>query len=284
MLAVALWFAVGSEERTETTLNLAVELANIPPHLVVTSEVPSALQVRVSGPGSLVRKLTQSRLSHTIDLAGYKAGRHNFAFSPKIFNLPRGITVTRVQPNSLRVTLVPTISRVLQIQPRLEGKLPEGLEVKAVQVRPPLISVAGPSSELSDLKFISTLPIDLGQLTDSATVATDVDFKNLHLTPKEQAPILAEITIGPKELNRTFIGIAVAAGPRPARLTPSQVAVTVQGTAAALKDVKANAIKASVDTKNLSPGRYRLKVMVQLPNGLTLQSVKPEQITARVAK
>ncbi|MBM4295753.1 MAG: hypothetical protein FJ126_12740 [Deltaproteobacteria bacterium] len=284
LLALALWFLVGSEERTETTLNLALDLANVPNNLVVASEVPAALQVRVNGPGSLVRKLTQSRPSHTLDLSGYKAGRHNFALGPKSFNFPRGIMVTRVQPNSLKITLVPTITRVLQIQPRLEGKLPEGLEVKNVQVRPPLITVTGPSSELADLKFLSTLPLDLGQLTESATVPTDVDFKNLHLTPKEQVPILAEIAIGPKEVSRTFTGVPVTAGPRPARLTPSQVVVTVRGPAPALKDLKAGAIKAAVDTKNLSPGKHRLKVAVQLPNGLSLQSLKPDHVTAQVSK
>jgi len=284
LLAVALWFAVGSEERTETTLNLPLELANIPANLVVTSEVPPAIQVRVSGPGSLVRKLTQSRPSHTIDLSGHKAGRHNFALGPKNFTFPRGITVTRVQPNPLKITLVPTISRVLQIQPRLEGKPPAGLEVKNVQVRPPLITVQGPSSEIADLKFLPTLPIDLSQITESTTVATDVDFKNLHLSPKEQTPILAEITIGPKEVSRNFTGIPVTAMPRSALLTPSTVAVTVQGPAAKVNDLKPKDLKAAVDTKNLPPGRHRLKVTVQLPEGVALQGVKPDSVTATIKK
>jgi len=284
LLAVSLWFAVGTEERTETTLNVALELANVPPNLAVASEVPAAVQVRVNGPGSLVRKLTQSRLAHTLDLAGYKAGRHNFALGPKSFSLPQGVMVTRIQPNSLKVTLVPTITRVVQVQPRLEGKLPEGLEVKTVQVRPPLITVTGPASELADLKFLNTLPIDLGQLTESAAVPTDVDFKNLHLSLKEQVPILAEITIGSKEASRTFSGVPVTAGPRPARLTPAQVAVTVQGPAAALKDLIANDLKASVDTKNLPPGKHRLNVSVNLPEGLTLAKVQPAAVTATVAK
>jgi len=284
LLALALWFLVGSEERTETTLNLALDLANVPNNLVVASEVPAALQVRVNGPGSLVRKLTQSRPSHTLDLSGYKAGRHNFALGPKSFNFPRGIMVTRVQPNSLKITLVPTITRVLQIQPRLEGKLPEGLEVKNVQVRPPLVSVTGPSSELADLKILSTMPLDLSQITESTTVPTDVDFKNLHLTLKELVPILAEITIGPKEVSRTFSGVPVTAAPRPARLTPAQVAVTVQGPAPAVKDLKADAIKATVDTRNLSPGKHRLQVSVTLPEGLSLVKVHPAAVAATVEK
>ncbi|MBI4644219.1 MAG: hypothetical protein HY743_10980 [Deltaproteobacteria bacterium] len=75
LLAVALWFAVGVEEPTETTLSVALELVNPPHGMMITSEIPPSLQVRVIGPGSVIRKLTQARLAQTIDLAGFKRGR-----------------------------------------------------------------------------------------------------------------------------------------------------------------------------------------------------------------
>ncbi len=283
-LAVALWFAVGSEERTDTTLSMPLELANIPSNLVITSEVPPALQVRVNGPGSVVRKLTQTRQAHTIDLSGSKPGRLAFSLSAKHFNFPRGVVVSRVTPNPLVFNLSPTITRTLQIQPVLEGKPPEGLEVKGVQIRPGQITVQGPYQEIADLKFLTTLPLDLSLLTESTTVATDVDFKNLHLTPKEQVPILAEITIGPKEVTRTISGVPVAAGPKKAQLRPFQVTLTLQGPGAAVKDLKPGDLKAGVDTRNLAPGRHRLKVQVTLPPGVRLLQVQPETLTARVAQ
>ena len=59
-LAVALWLAVGGEELTETNLNISLELLNLPSHLMVTSEVPSSIQVRVSGPRGLIRPLPRA--------------------------------------------------------------------------------------------------------------------------------------------------------------------------------------------------------------------------------
>ncbi len=47
LLAIALWFAVSGEERTETSLNMTLEMVNLHKNLMVTSEVPS----RHSGPG-----------------------------------------------------------------------------------------------------------------------------------------------------------------------------------------------------------------------------------------
>jgi YbbR domain-containing protein len=114
-------------------------------------------------------------------------------------------------------------------------------------------------------------------------VATDVDFKNLHLTPKEQIPILVEIIIGPKEVTRTISGVTVTAGPKKAQLRPSQVTLTLQGPTAAVKDLKPGDLKAGVDTRNLAPGRHRLKVQVTLPPEVRLLQVQPETLTAQVA-
>lgn len=283
-LALALWFAVGSEERTETTLNLALELANLPPKMIITSEVPASLQVRVMGPGSVVRKLTQARLMHTIDLSGYKSGRHSFSLGPNSFSFPRGVTVTRIQPNPLKLTLAVTTTRNLPIKPVLEGRPPEGFEVMEVKIRPAQITVKGPAPELADLKFVPTLPIDLTNLSGSTTVATDVDFKNFHLSVQEQVPILADLTIEAREATRTITGVPVVASPRPARLNPSEVTLTLQGPWDQVKNLKPKEVKATVDTQNLGAGRRRLKVAVTLPPGLRLLKVQPNAVTAQGAK
>jgi YbbR domain-containing protein len=282
LLALALWFAVGIEEPTETTLNVSLELANLPPNLLITSEVPPALQVRVVGPGSAIRKLTQTRLAQTIDLSGFKPGRHAVPLRPKSFNYPRGVTVSRVQPNLLNITLSPALTRTLQIQPVLEGKPPEGYQVVSAKTRPDQITVKGSYSEIAELKFIPTFPLDVSQLTVPTTLAADLDFKNLHLTLQDQEPILVDIAVAARIINRTFTSIPVAIDSRALRLQPAQISVTVSGPWPQVKDLKAEDIKATVDTANLAPGRHRLQVTVTLPAGLTLERLSPETVTGRV--
>lgn len=284
LLALALWFAVGGEERTETTLNIPLELVNLTPEMVVTSEVPPGLQVRVMGPRSLIRTLSQSRLVHTLDLAGAKGGQHSFSLGPNSFSFPRVVQITRVQPNPLTLTLSPKLTRTLPIHPVLVGNPPEGYEVKGIKTRPERVTVKGPAQELNGLKAIDTLPIDLANLTSSITLATDVDFGNLHLSLKEPVPILADLTIVPKIATRRLNGITVVPGPQPARLSPSRVTLSLQGPSRQINDLKPEDIKATVDTQNLAPGRHRLKVDIHLPNGIRLQSLEPETVTARLVK
>lgn len=284
LLAVALWLTVGVEEPTETTLSISLELVNLPPGMMITSEIPPSLQVRVMGPGSAVRKLTQTRLAQSIDLTGFKRGRHALPLGPKNFNFPRGVQVTRVQPNPLTITLAPTTVRTLKIQPILEGKPPDGYEIVSVKVRPPQISVKGPYAEMADLKSLATIPLEVSHLTAAATLAAELDFKNLHLALQDQSPILVDVNVEPKRITRTFSGVGVAAQPLKARLSPSQVTLTLQGPMLQLKDLNPGDLQAMVNTDNLPPGRHRLHVAINLPPGITLGRVQPGTVTAWIEK
>jgi len=280
LLAVALWFAVSGEERTETSLHMALEFANLPSQMAIVGDVPSELQVRINGPQSIVNRLSASRLTQAIDLANYKSGPHTFYLGPSNFSFPQGVMVLRIQPNPLIIRLSPTTSATLPIKPVLAGNLPEGFELKSIDTKPAQVTVIGPEEELLNLKFLPTQPIELNGLTESSTVRTDLDFKNLHLTLKSQAPILAELVIQPKTLTRTLAKVSVIPEPEPARLLPSEVAVTVQGSWLLVKELKAAEVQAWVDTRNLSPKRSRLQVAVNLPQGVSLVRVQPNWVSA----
>jgi YbbR domain-containing protein len=283
-LAVALWLAVGGEERTETNLNISLELLNIPHNLMVTSEVPSHIQVRVSGPRGLIRTLTQSRHAYSLDLSDVKTGRQSFTLGVGSFHFPRGVQVSRVQPNPLVLTFTPTITRTLPVQLVFLGRPPEGYEVKSVKTRPTKVKVKGPESELDELKFLPTVPVDLTNLTRPTTLATDLNFQDLHISMVDQVPILADVDISPKILKRTFEGIPVVPQPQSAKLSPDKVTVTVEGPWPQVKALDAKDLKASVDTGGLSSGRHRLKIEVLLPDGLTLENVSPQNLLARIER
>jgi YbbR domain-containing protein len=284
LLALTLWFAVSGEERTETSLNMTLEFVNLPAKMVRTGEVPSDLQVRVIGPRSVINKLAQSRLTYSIDLSGYKSGPHAYYPDPNSFSFPRGVAVTRIQPNPIIFNLSPSINATLTVKPSLVGQPPEGYELAGTKTRPERVTVSGPQNELEHLKFLPTHPIDLRNLTESTVVATYLDFQNLHLTLQKQVPILTELNIRPKTITRSLAGVALTPELGPARLKPSQVTVTVKGPWPQVKNLKPADIKATVDVKELGRKSRRLEVSVVLPQGLSLVRVHPHRVTASPQK
>ena len=284
LLALSLWFAVSGEERTETSLHMALEFVNLPAKLVLTGEVPAELQVRVIGPRSIINKLSQTRLTQTVDLAKYKSGTHTFYLGPNSFAFPRGVVVTRIQPNPLALNLSPTVTVTLPVKPVLVGNPPEGYELVNAKIRPDRVTVSGPVEEVSELKSIPTHPIDLRRLTEMTVMASDLDFKNLHLTLKDQVPILVELDIQSKTLTRTLPQVPVFPEPGPANLRPAHVAVTVQGPWLLVKDLKSGDVKATVDTRAAGRGSARLSVSIELPQGVSLVRVQPAVVSASKEK
>ena len=278
LLAIALWFAVSGEEHTETSLSMSLEMVNLNSNLMVTSEVPPAIQVRVTGSRSLVNNLSQSRLSQILDLNGYKAGRHSFSLGPNSLSLPRGVQIVRIQPNPITLTLAATITRTLPIKPVLENNPAEGYELVSAHTRPAQVTVKGPGSELAELQFISTLPIDLSFLKEPTVIATDLDFKNLHLALKDPVPILADLQIGPKTLTRTFSAIPVITDSPNAKISPAQVTLAIKGPWPLVQKLKPGDLKARVETRNLAPGRHRLNVAADLPDGVSLMRSRPASV------
>jgi YbbR domain-containing protein len=276
---LTLWFAVSGEERTETSLNMTLEFVNLPGKMVRTGEVPAELQVRVIGPRSVVNKLAQSRLTYSIDLSHFKSGTHTYYPSPSSFSFPRGVAVTRIQPNPIVFNLSPSVTASLPVKPLLVGRLPEGFELVSTHTRPERVTVSGPKDELEHLKFVPTHPIDLRNLSESTIIATYLDFKNLHLALKDQVAILTELDIRAQTITRVLSGVAVTPEPGPARLKPSQVTVTFTGPWTQAKDLKPADIKATVNVKDLGRKRRRLEVSVTLPEGLSLVRVQPNIVT-----
>lgn len=285
-LAVATWIAVGSEERTETTLQMALELRNIPRQLMVTNEIPSQLEVRVQGPRSVIRELTADRLHKQIDLTGATPGSRTELLTPSGLNFPRGVVVTRIRPSVVTIELDQALVHRLEVQPVIKGSPAPGFEVGDIVVTPKEALIRGPKNEIDRLKFINTIPIDISKLSSSVTRDVELDFQNLSLTYLDSQPLVAKISILPKVQTKTFNNVVVVpyGATGPLQLDPVKVTVTVRGPVTNLEVLRPEDITARVNLKNLKAGLYEAKVAVELPDGLELLKVSPEKLSVRIKK
>lgn len=285
-LALVAWFAVGSEERTETNLHMALELVNIPKNLMVTNDIPTQIEVRLQGPRSVIRELTTERLQKRLDLSGVKPGSQVFPLSLNSLDFPRGVTLTRIRPNAIPVVLDQALTRSLEVKPVIKGEPASGFELEEISLSPTEVKVRGPKNELSQLKNLNTIPIDIANLRASGKREVELDFQNLPLTYIDNKPLFAQINIRPKQDIKVISEVEVipswASGP--VRIYPARVVVTVGGPAPQLQELQAEDVNALVYLKNLKPGSHKLRVNVELPEGLDLIRIKPETVRVRLWK
>jgi YbbR domain-containing protein len=67
-------------------------------------------------------------------------------------------------------------------------------------------------------------------------------------------------------------------------VSPAQVSLTITGPWPLVPNLKAEDLKAQVDTRNLAPGRHRLTISVELPPGVRLVRAHPDTVTVTLAK
>jgi len=169
-LATALWFLVVGERGTEVGFLIPLELKGIPPDMVVTSNPPREVEVRVTGSAALLSNLIPGQISAVIDLSKAEPGLNRFNLMNERLKAPRGITVIRLNPSFIKIKVEKLESKVLPVKKKLTGTVAEGYELVESSVKPETVEVVGTKNQLRRLKSISTVPHVIDDLTIGAAV------------------------------------------------------------------------------------------------------------------
>ena len=195
LLALIMWYFVIGEERAEVGLTVPLELINIPRDLIVVNNVVHGIDIRVNGPGSLVRSLTAESLSKRLDLSNTKAGTVSFSISSEGIPLPRGVKITRINPTQVMVVLQKLMTQKISVKPRIVGKPAPGYEIASVQVNNPQVEIAGPEEVVKNLESLYTKPIEIQGLKTDLKQRTSLDFRNHQIYLVKEIPLEVHVNI-----------------------------------------------------------------------------------------
>ena len=159
VLAAVVWYGKALERReriSEKQVEASVTLVNVPAEMVITSEVPRALMLRVRGPLSRLRGLEPAQTGVVIDLRGAGEGEHEFTVETRNVAVPEGIAVLVVSPAQVPLRLERLVQRRIPVRPRVAGEPAPGLAVGRVDASPALVLVSGPRLQLEALRSVTT--------------------------------------------------------------------------------------------------------------------------------
>ncbi|HKL49306.1 MAG TPA: CdaR family protein [Desulfuromonadales bacterium] len=166
IFAAVLWFFVMGEQEVDRRYSIPLELKNIPQDLTVANEVPAQIDVRISGPRTLLINLDEKKISIPLNLEGLGAGTTTFRRLEERLNLPTGLKVTRVSPSQVEVQLDRIQEKSLPVEVALVGKPAEGFKVDSVRTEPARIRVEGAERDLRGLESINTEPFSVESLKE----------------------------------------------------------------------------------------------------------------------
>jgi YbbR domain-containing protein len=155
-LAVAAWWFVAGESKVLVSFTVPLEIRNVPNELTMTNKPERQVEVRLSGPSSLLSGMRPSEISAGVDLSAARAGRQYFTLDDRAVKVPPGIKVQRIFPPSIEVILDRTERRTVPVSARIGGGAAVRRRVAKVEIDPPSVEVEALPEEFSRMQVVYT--------------------------------------------------------------------------------------------------------------------------------
>ena len=170
LIAFGLWMAIAREPMAEVVLQTPIEFIHVPENLELVSDVPLQAQVRVRGPGRLVRQLVPSEVRPIVDLTGTNPGTTTIDLTSSNIPVPRNIRVLQVIPAQLRISFDRQLTRQVPVHPRVSAT---GLKIVQTRTDPEMVTIIGPEERVKAIENALTDPIDATGVIGSQTFSAN---------------------------------------------------------------------------------------------------------------
>ena len=94
-----------TSEKSDVVLTAPIELQGVPPGLVVAGGEPESVDVQLHGLRGSLARLAPDQLRARLSLAGVEPGEVTLRVLPEHITVPPGVTVLRISPSRIRLTL-----------------------------------------------------------------------------------------------------------------------------------------------------------------------------------
>ncbi|MDD5757696.1 MAG: CdaR family protein [Desulfobulbaceae bacterium] len=288
LFAIFLWYFVSSEDRVDMNVQIPVEIVNLPRDLIVANQYKNMLDVTVSGPRGLIRKIS-ANISRSIDLSKATPGNAVIANEPDSIPVPRGISVLRINPTHITLVLDRMIKKDLPVKAITQGKLPEEYELVGITMQPEHLEISGPQDVLGRETVLPTTPIDLSEVTSSTSKQVALDLRQEVADLIGDPLVSAKIEIKDKLIEREVSRIEIKPTGLPqnqtVKLSQSRLAVKVLMPMVLAKKQRSNLdelFSATINLEGLPPGVHEVKPMVKAPPDVTIQAISRETVTVEI--
>lgn len=209
LFACSLWLVIRAEKQREMSVNIPVRYQNLPAGALMTGEVPDMIRLKLRGTKMRMANMDDEFFApYNINLEGAKMGLNTFRIYPEDFKVPFGVTIDRIQPQMLHITLSKTVIKPVSVEAKMTGNPMPGYILKSVQVNPSQIQIRGDESQLDTIKDLHTEEINLEGRSASFEGDFSVDIHGYRvnlLTPT----VHVMVTIEEKTGSETILSVPI---------------------------------------------------------------------------
>jgi diadenylate cyclase len=160
-LATTLWVVIAQESSSEIPIQTPLEYINVPANTEMTGDSAYNVEVWLRGPSALVRELSARDISTAIDLTNMVPGERFVPLTTRNIHAPFGAEVVRVTPARVKINLERTVSKMLRVEAKFDGKPFEGYRIAKTTISPDAVEVRGPENHVGPLTVVQTTPVKI---------------------------------------------------------------------------------------------------------------------------
>lgn len=171
-MACLLWLAFAYQPETiQRTFVVGIEFRNLPETWRLENQEPKEVEITLSGAAQRFQLMDEGNLRVAVDVSGMKQGFQEIALTEEsVVRLPKGLHVTRIDPNFVQFYMYPVIERTVPIEVPIAGAPPEGFKVAQAAAQPAEVKLILRAGQQQALAYVPTEPIDVRNLKKTTTV------------------------------------------------------------------------------------------------------------------
>jgi hypothetical protein len=208
-LAVVLWYFVGGEDRVDKNVMVPIEIINLPRDLVISNQFKKEIEVTVSGPRSLILEMASKAITRQVDLSAATPGTMVIENDNDHIPVLRGITVQRVTPSSIILSLDKLVQKQYPVTAKTVGKVADGYFLKKLKTNPDMITITGPLTTLSQFDELFTKAINLSGVKQSAQLQVPLELDPTVVELIGETSVTADLTVALETVTKTIEEMSV---------------------------------------------------------------------------
>lgn len=288
-IAGAFWLLQTLNDDYETELTMPVRLRGIPDNIIITSEPPADLKVRVKDKGTVLLNYTLARHFYPIllEFGDYDKGTNNYVkiyaseFEKNILNQLKASThLLSVHPDTLEY--IYATGKSTRVPVKLDAKLTSGKQyyIPDTLYLPDSVTVYAPPALLDTIRYAYTERFTLEDISDTTTHRANIrPIKGAKFVPASIDVIFPVDVYAEKTVEVPLIGVNFPPD-KILRTFPSKVTVTFRVGMSKFKEIDTEdfAVRISYsELQRLDSDKYKV-TLETVPSGISNIRISPEEI------
>ncbi|MCI5219129.1 MAG: hypothetical protein D3914_08050 [Candidatus Electrothrix sp. LOE2] len=281
-LGILVWFLAVGTDQMDVSMSIPIEILNLPKNLVIYNQYQKEVSVTLRGPRGIVQELRNRPPSLSLDLSKAKPDTIVLNTETLSFPLPSGVSVLRMQPASITLSIDKLLERQMPVTAITEGDVARGYLLKEVLLNPDTILVSGPASLVAQEETLKTYVINLSGLDHSITLPVHLDLSPAFMELIGETTVVAKLAVADKFVEKKVrkIPINIRDAELEMRVKPDVITVVAGIPEKLISDTPELSMlfRASVSAGgSAEPGEFPRKVPLTV-NGISVPGHEPIQI------